>query len=147
MRVDLSGVEVKDSEFGLVDSGTYNVKVTDGQIKDNKDGPSAKNPTGQHIHWEFTIQDPGKFEGWKQWKNTPLGGDGLGILKELLMASGRFTEDQVNGDLDFEVEDLIGADVVITVQQKKRSDNGEMANNVGKVKPAGEATGATSLLP
>lgn len=145
MRVDLSGVEVKDSEFGLVDSGTYNAKITDGEIRDNKDGPSAKNPTGQHIHWEFTIQDPGKFEGWKQWKNTPLGGDGLGILKELLMATGKFAD--VDGPLDFEVEDLIGADVVITVQQKKRKDTGELANNVGKVKAAGEPTGSTSLLP
>ncbi len=144
IRVDLSGAKSTDT---LIDKGVYLATISDAEVKESKSGPSDKNPTGQYVHWEFTLKG-GQYDTWKQWKNTPLGGDGIGFLKEVLSATGRFTEEELAGDIDFSIDDpsdphyVIGSEVLITVRQKSYQD--EMTNDVGKVKPF---VGDTSLLP
>lgn len=150
IRVDLSGAkDVSD----LIARGKYHAVITDAEVRDTKNPDYEKNPTGQYVWWEFTIQDE-PYVGWKQWRNTPLGGDGLGFLKQVLVATGKFTDEELEQELDFEIEDasdpkyVIGSDVMLTVRQKKRdkdADKDDLVNDVSKVSVyAGEDA---SLLP
>jgi hypothetical protein len=139
-RVNLTDVE--SGGFDPIPAGSYQAKVTDGEIRES--GPNAKNPGAEYINWEFTIQG-GEFDGRKQWQNTSLLPQALFSVKGLLEATGRFTADQLNGDLDFEIEDVLGADVTIVVRQREW-DN-ETRNEVKRVKAAGETASDSSLLP
>jgi len=145
MRVNFTDVE--STTFEAIPKGTYKAKITDGEIRES--GPNAKNPGAQYINWEFTIQE-GEYTSRKQWLNTSLLPQALFSLKGLLEATGRFTQDQLDGDLDFEIEDVLGSDVVIVVNT--REYEGEMRNDVKRVKPAGAAAegpvaAGASLLP
>lgn len=137
LRVDFSGVD--SSGFDPIPSGTYVAKVTDGELRES--GPNSKNPGSQYINWEFTIQE-GEYQGRKQWLNTSLLPQALFGLKGLLAATGKF---DVDGDLDFDIEDVIGSDVAIVVKTKTYDD--ELRNEVKKVKPVGESSSDSSLLP
>jgi hypothetical protein len=150
IRVDLSGAK----EVGnLIARGKYHAVITDAEVRDTKNPDYEKNPTGQYVWWEFTIQDE-PYQTWKQWTNTALGGSNLGFLKAVLAATGKFTDEELAGDVDFELEDasdphyVIGSDVMITVRQKKRdkdADKDDLVNDVSKVSPyTGESS---SLLP
>lgn len=137
LRVDFTDVET--SNFDPIPAGTYIAKVTDGELRES--GPNSKNPGSQYINWEFTIQD-GDYAGRKQWTNTSLLPQALFALKDLLAATGKFN---VDGDLDFDIEDVIGSDVKIVVKQKRFDD--ELRNEVKRVKPLGDDEGDSSLLP
>lgn len=138
MKVNFAGSSIPD--FDPLPAGQYHAALTDGELRDNKDGPSDKNPTGQHIHWEFTVQE-GTYQGRKLWRNTPMGGNGVGFLKEVLAATGKFTDAQLAGDLDFEIPNLLNSQVLLTVKVK------EDQNDVKKVRPYSTATANESLLP
>jgi hypothetical protein len=141
IRVDLSGAKSTDT---LIDKGTYLAVLSDGEVKESKSGPSEGNPTGQYVHWEFTLKG-GQYDTWKQWKNTPLGGDGVGFLKEVLSATGKFSDEDLSGEIDFEFEDVLGSEVLIAVRQREYpKGSGEYVNDIGKVKPF---EGDGSLLP
>lgn len=147
IRVDLSGAKGTDT---LIDRGKYLAVISDAEVRDTKDGASDKNPTGQYIHWEFTLQG-GAYDSWKQWKNTPLGGDAIGFLKEVLSATGLFEPGDLSGELDFDIDDandphyVIGSQVMVSIRQREYpKGSGEMVNDVGKVSPA---EGDGSLLP
>lgn len=150
IRVDLSGAKSVDT---LIAKGKYAAVITDAEVRDTKNPDLEKNPTGQYVNWEFTI-DGGPYDTWKQWTNTPLGGDGVGFLKAVLAATGRFTEEELAGELDFSLDDpndphyVIGSKVMITVRQKPREKGGDrddLVNDVGKVSRFEET--ADSLLP
>lgn len=143
MRIDLSGAKTLDS---LIPAGQYLATVTDVEIKESNDGPSDKNPTGLYAKWTFTLTG-GDYDNWKQWKNTPLGGDGLGFLKEVLSATGSYTDDELDDiDTDEFEERCVGREVMISVRRKEYPrGSGEYTNDVGKVRKY-EGT-AGSLLP
>jgi len=144
MRIDLSGAKTLDT---LIPKGTYQATITDGEVRESKDGPSDKNPTGQYVHWEFTLEG-GDYDSWKQWKNTPLGGDGIGFLKEVLSASGKYTDESLSGEIDFEVDEVVGSTVMVTVRQReypKGEVPKEYVNDVGKVRKFEGTVGG--LLP
>ena len=149
LRIDFSGVEVKN--FDPLPVGGYPCKITDGEVRDSKDGPSDKNPSGQYISFEFTVQPPHELADRKTWRNAPIAGDGVGILKSILAATGKFTDEALDGPLDFKIADVIGSDV-ICVQGKARDwtpDN--PVTECKRVKPSNSAavagSGSDSLLP
>lgn len=137
LRVDFSGTEVKD--FEPIPPNWYVAKVTDGELREA--GENSKNPGSQYINWEFTIQE-GEYTGRKQWSNTTLLPEYLSGLKELLAATGKF---DVNGELNFNIEDVIGSDVRIKVRIKQYK--GEDQNEVKAYRSLEEAVGKSSLLP
>lgn len=143
MRVNFS--DVKTTDFEAFDAGTYAAKVTDGEIKES--GPNSKNPGSEYINWELTLQDEGPLQGRKVWYMTSLLPHALFGLKGLCAATGRYTEEELEAeDFDFEIDDLIGLDVLVHVIKEKY--NGEDVNRVKKVKKVGSAPSApTSVLP
>lgn len=139
MKVNFAGSEIPD--FSPIAAGEYHFIVTDGTIKESKDGPSDKNPTGQYVSWELTCQDAPFIER-KAWTNTPLGGSGLGFLKGILWATGNI-EKSHDGDLDFEIEEVVGGHILAKVTVDKERDS----NNVRNIRPYSEVGAAESLLP
>jgi hypothetical protein len=137
IRVDFSGTEV--GNFDAIPAGSYVAKVTGGELREA--GENAKYPGSQYINWEFTIQE-GEYTGRKQWTNTSLREGALFGLKELLAATGKF---DVDGDLDFDIEDVIGSDVRISVRVKDYK--GEAQNEVRRVKALDAAESGSSLMP
>jgi opacity protein-like surface antigen len=143
MGIRVNFTDVESTNYDAIPGGTYAAKVTDGEIRES--GPNAKNPGANYINWEFTIQE-GEHQGRKQWMNTSLLPQALFGLKGLLAATGRFSEDRLNGDLDFEIDEVLGADVKIVVRQKQYE--GDTQNEVKRVKPVGAPSEAeSSLLP
>lgn len=139
MRIDFSGVETKN--FDAIPAGSYKAKVTNYEVRES--GPNAKNPGAQYINWEFTIQE-GEYEGRKQWTNTSLLPQALFALKDMLAATGKF---EVDGELDFDPDDVVGADLVIVVKRKKNDDD-EYTNEIKKFRSTAEAgTTSASVLP
>jgi hypothetical protein len=150
MRVDLSGVET----FEVIDSGRYQAIVTDGEIRTS--GPQAKHTGSEYINWEFTIS-AGENEGRKQWTNTPFDHgecdcddwkDGaLFGLNNLLAATEKWSKEELDSDeFDFEIDDVIGSAVTISVIKEKYE--GDDTNNVKKVtRPRTDEDDSESLLP
>jgi len=132
--------------------GKYPAKVTDFEIKES--GPKAKNPGAEYIQWEFTLsEDAGEYSGRRQWMNTSLLPQALFALKGLLEATGRFTHDQLDGDIEFEPEDVLGADVILDIRIQAETADYDERNEVKKalsVKDSSIKTGPSgsgSLLP
>jgi hypothetical protein len=150
IKVNLVDVEVQT--FEVIPRGEYHLKVTDGEIRTS--GETAKNPGAQYINWEFTVQD-GEYAGRKLWAMTSLLPQALFGLKGLLQATGKFTDDQLSGDLEFEIEDVIGSDVIGVVKIKpedkvKGYDEQNQIKAFKSMSEAGATAGASSgggLLP
>jgi len=142
MKVNFTDVEV--SNFEPLPSGWYTVAVTDGEIRES--GPASKNPGAEYIHWEYTVQE-GDSANRKVWDNTSMLPQALFSLKGLLAATGRFSDDQINGELDFEIDDVVGATLQVRVAQ--REHDGNIYNDVKGYKAVGEkvSAGKSSLLP
>jgi hypothetical protein len=142
IRVNLTDV---GTGFDPIPSGKYKAKVSDGSVEVS--GETAKNPGAQYIKWELTVTE-GEFEGRKLFLNTSLLPQALFGLKGLLAATGSWNEEELNGDLDFEIADVLGEELGIVVTQKEYQ--GDTVNNVKRCLPLSklaEASGSTSLLP
>jgi hypothetical protein len=128
LRVNMTDVEVSD--YDPVPSGKYRVAVTDGELKES--GENAKNPGAEYIHWEFTIQDE-EYQGRKVWANTSLLPHALFSLKGLLSATGFNTD----GEIEFEIDDVINKECVVRVVRKGERTNpntGETYDPTNEVK-------------
>lgn len=149
IRINFSETE---GGMGIIDplpTGKYHVKVTDGEIRES--GPAAKNPGSEYINWEFTVQD-GPYENRKVWTNTTLLPHALFALKGLLGACGF----DVTGNIDFDIDDVIGTDVIVRVTKKaaRTLDDGREVDESNDVKgfavykeDAVASSGSGSLLP
>jgi len=145
-KVNFSGVEVRDFSEP-VPSGWYHMKVTDGEVRES--GPNAKNPGAEYINWELTIQD-GEFENRKGWVNASLLPHALFTLKGLLSATGI----DCSADLDFEIVDVVGKDLLAKASVTSKKDKegrvveGEYQNEWKSFRPyTGEVPSATSDTP
>lgn len=104
------GIRVNFSETGdvtprePVPSGKYRATVTDGELRDSNSSDY------QYINWEFTIKEPA-YDGRKVWSMTTLAPHALFSLKQLLEAVGM----DANGELDFDIDDVIGKDLVLRI--------------------------------
>lgn len=142
MGLTINLTDVESGGYDPLPSGAYTVRVTDGELRES--GPSAKNPGSQYINWEFTVQD-GEYENRRVWTNTSLLPQALFRLKELLGATGRFSD--LDGVLDFEIDDVLGAEMRITVIQKPGQD-GAPRNEIKRFRLMGSSeASASNLLP
>lgn len=141
-KVDFSGVETGD--FDALPSGTYHVKITDGELREA--GENAKNPGSQFINWEFTVQ-AGEFAERKLWTNSSLLPQALFRLKQMFKATGHWTEADLEEDnFAFDIDDAIGLDLKVVVSQ--RMYEGEKQNDIKRFKPiTSEELANTSLMP
>jgi hypothetical protein len=128
MKVDLTGVE--SNSFEILPKGWYRVNVTDVEERISK---SEKNPGAIGYNYEFTVQD-GAYEGRKAWATAWMIPNALFVLKGMLEASGLYTSDQLEGEFDFEPDDLVGETLLIKIRHRKYED--EMQQDVNGFKPA-----------
>jgi hypothetical protein len=149
MRVNLTGTTERD--FSAIPAGRYIAKVTDFEMRETKDKPDNKLPAGTPmINWEFTIESSTtgdtQFANRKVWMNTIIHEKVLFQLKGLLRATGAYTQEQLDGEIDFEPSDVLGATLAVVVTQ--REYQGEMRNDVRRVRALSEEdTAEASLLP
>lgn len=142
MKLDLSAT---DAGFDPLPNGRYHVKITDYEYREA--GPEAKNPGSPYINWELTVQaEP--YDGRRLWLNTSLLPQALFGIKGLLIATGLYTEEQLNSDeFDLDPDEVLGADVKAVVV--KTTYQGEPTNNVKRIRPLSEEDedASASLLP
>jgi hypothetical protein len=153
VRVNLTDVEVKD--FEAIPAGKYIVQVTDSEMKQTKGGEGAKLPAGTDmINWEFTVvraeNGDETYKGRKLWTNTIIHEKTLFSLKALLLAAG-WKEEDLQGELNFEEEQVYGNEIVVGVVRREYPVNsGNWTNDVKSTKPLSslkETAGSGSLLP
>jgi len=144
MRINLTDVD--DRNFEALPAGRYVLKVTDYEMRETKgDGKLGKGVP--MINWEFTVLNDDQYKGRKLWMNTVIHETTLFSLKGLLRATGAFTEEDLRGEIDFEPDEVVGAEVIGVVSQ--REYNGDKVNDVKRVKPLSDEDKeeAGSLLP
>jgi hypothetical protein len=150
MRINLT--EVEDRSFEAIPSGRYILRLADYEMRSVKEG--AKLPEGTPmINWEFNVVNEAKtgdekYRNRKIWLNTAIHPKTLFNLKNLLRASGKYTEDELVGEIDFEPEDILGSEMAAVVAQ--REYQGNTVNDIKRLIPLSEEEGgddASSLLP
>jgi hypothetical protein len=110
---DLSqAVEVNDDT--TIPNGVYKVRVESGEVKQTQAGE-------QRISWKLSIfgaeGELTRFNNWKVYHSTMISGKGAGMLKQFYKAcAGR----DLTGS--FELEELYGKEVQVTVVNKTNAD-------------------------
>lgn len=123
MRLDFTGVEGQKA-FEPLPAGKYNVEVTD--FRESKAGENAKNPGAPIVAWEFTVTD-GEYEGRKIWDNMAIIAPSetskgtLWRVKAMLEACGF----EVDGEIDFDPEEVLNSNLVIRLAIQKARKNEE----------------------
>lgn len=151
MRINLTDID--DRAFEALPAGRYVIKVTDYEMREVKN--DGKVPKGTPmINWEFTVQSARdgdtQYANRKVWMNTVIHERSLFNLKGLLRASGAYTAEQLEGELDFEPDEVLGAEVMgVVVQREYPPGSGEMTNDLRRVLAIGDSDReeAGSLLP
>lgn len=131
--------------FEPVPRNWYNCRISDWEISEvKKEG--GKFPAGTPgTRWELTIDD-GEFEGRKLWINHWHHAKSVPFLKAFLQATGKFSEDELNGKLhpdDFReraIDSTIQARAVI----KPGTGGYDDTNEVKSVKAAGADVSSSS---
>jgi len=146
MRINLTDVE--DRSFEPLPSGRYIVKITDFEMRQTS-GSGKLGAGVPMINWEFTVQSDrqgdDKYRGRKVWMNTVIHEKTLFNLKSLLRATGSFNDADLDGELDFEPADLVGAEMIGVVAQ--REYNGDTVNDLKRVTTLSSDERDSSLLP
>src|SRR3990172_1610518 len=116
-------------------NGWYKVRVTDGEVKEV--GDKGENPGQQYMTIELTIQE-GEFASQKFWTGMHLLNEkALGIVKSFLRATNRFSEAQLEGEIQFESWEHFYEsvkDAELMVRNKQREYEGDMSDNVSGYK-------------
>jgi hypothetical protein len=147
VRINLTDID--DRSFEALPAGKYIVKISGYEMKETS-GNGKLGAGVPMINWEYTVQSDlkgdTKYQSRKLWQNTVIHEKTLFSLKALLRAAGVFSEEDLDGELDFEPDDLVGAELVVVVAQ--REYNGDMTNDVKRVRGLDENDEAgASLLP
>lgn len=148
MRINLTDVD--DRSFEALPAGKYIVKATDYELKETS-GNGKLGAGVPMINWEFTvvtdIHGDDKYASRKLWMNTVIHEKTMFNIKGLLRAVGLFTDEQLEGELDFEPEDVLNIDIIAQVAQ--REYNGDMTNDIKRTRALSEADREEvgSLLP
>lgn len=107
VKVNLAGISV--GEYDALPKSLYNCRVTSFIDKVSKTGKPM-------VEWQFTVQD-GDMKGRKIWLNNTLTKESLWAYKRTLLAVG-YTEEQLEGDVEIEAEDVIDQECVIRTDQE-----------------------------
>lgn len=117
MKLDFTGVKGQ-TEFEPIPAGKYQVQVTD--YRQGNASENAKNPGAPTISWELTIMD-GEYEGRKVWENMTIVEASLWRLKAFLEAAGF----EVDGEIDFDPDEVVNTELVAKVGIQKARKNPE----------------------
>jgi hypothetical protein len=154
--VDFSDTEAMGGGFDPIPAAWYAVAIADYDTTETRN--EGKIPQGTPgINWMFEV-DGGEYDTRKLWTNHWLHPKTLGFLKGLLLATGRFTEEELNQPLTLDAvyemcDRAVGAKVAARVKLRKANDQYDARNEIGAIKaleelPSGGGSAApTSLLP
>lgn len=137
MKLDMTDVRIMGEP---VPAATYRVTITDFDDTKTTSPDSPKYPNQPMISYEMTIQS-GEQQGRKVFQTCVLHKDLLGNLKALMLYSGKWTEEDLNSEIeDFEPGDLMGCEYKVKVGFGK----GQFAdsNQIKRVMPVTEADAA-----
>jgi hypothetical protein len=137
IKVNFTDVEVRS--FDPLPSGKYLVAISDAEIKES--GPQAKNPGSEYINFEFTVQE-GDYADKKIWSNASLLPHALFSIKGILDAVGQGSD----GELEFELDDLIGQQLVVKVVKKPATAEYDERNEVKGYYAVGGGAGAAAAV-
>jgi len=107
--------------FDPIPEGMYLCSIEKAKPKSTRKGQAMLNVC-------YNVED-GDYTGQKIFTNVMLEGAGAGFGAALLKAV------KIDPTEDFEPDDLIGKELMVTVGIKIREDNGEPQNEVKKVAP------------
>ena len=97
MGLKLNLGDVQDANFEDLPRGDYHLRLVDGEEREtSKDSQHPENP---YWNLEFVVQD-GKYEGRRMWINAMLPPYSPFTLKNLLRASGKVSDEALEGELD-----------------------------------------------
>lgn len=121
LTLDLTEAQV----FEPIPEGLYDATISD--VSEPQRGPKSA-----YVRVEFTISD-GPHEGRKIWRNYPIEGRGAGFFIDL--ANKAVGAELSPGDMvDFDTDDLVGAEVRILVSQTEFPEgSGEFRNEVARL--------------
>jgi len=152
-------------DFEPVPPGKYLAELTDVTVEQT--GDDAKHPFNNYWRFEWTVQE-GEQEGQKVFDNSmlpcmecakadeagesrPQGHDPSSnyipySLYHIMRASERWTEEELkDGDIEVDIDDLVGIRAVLTVRQQKKNPE---YNEVRRYAPESDYEGEGSeLLP
>lgn len=119
MEQEVPRIEIPQDDIermGAVPDDDY-VGVLNGVTLENGD-------KGDYLRWEFEIIE-GEYSKKKAWRNTPIAGDGVVYLAQLLSAFVDGGEDEVKKLMakGFQPMDFVGTTVKFTTQQREFEGN------------------------
>jgi hypothetical protein len=148
MRINLT--EVEDRSFEAIPAGRYHLALVNFEMREVKGG--GKVPAGTPmINWEFNVVSDAKtgdtkYQNRKVWMNTVLTDSALFNLKALLRATGKYSDEDLSSEIDFDPEDIMDTQMVGVISQ--REYNGDTVNDIKRVLPLSDkAIEESSLLP
>lgn len=153
------GFEDTRLDFDPIPDGEYHVVITGGEERET--GENSKTPNSPYWNIELTVQD-GPEQGRKDWVNVMLPPYELFTLGNILLATGRFTKEQLKaGEYDVELYEtdlekpnakdsvaLVGQELLVSVKTrtKKGSDQPNRNHRFSVYDPeAWDATEGVSL--
>jgi hypothetical protein len=148
-KLNLNLSKATETTFEPIPTGTYNAVVFEADMTETKGREGAKLPAGTPmLQLQFKVTD-GEYENRRLWRTYPIPPKGYeneeamnGVLYGTLKALGVVDEPS---KLDIDVDELNGLPCKIAVGQ--HTYNGEIQNDVKRVKPAGSDTEASDILP
>jgi hypothetical protein len=126
--VDLSGV---GGDFEPIPAGIYHVMLTDYELRETSD--TSKHPENEYYNVEFTVQS-GEYEGRKLWTNMMLPPYQPFVLKQLVAAAGRDTNQPIVPE-DFLEESSGTLELNARVKIRKADENYDARNEIAGFKP------------
>ncbi len=118
IKVNFAGVS---SGFDPLPRGEYPVRVASVETKET--GENSKKPGEDYWNVSFDIVG-GEYEGRKLFTNfmLPPAYDPF-MLKGFLKATGNYTDDELESELDIDEDDLIGLEALAVVEVKNDQNN------------------------
>ncbi len=141
VKVALGGVGVP-GRYDTLPLGSYQAEIEKAESVQTRNGSAA-------IKVDFVCVHEG-FEGKRVSKYFSLKENALPFLKELLLCTGNWDADELEGELTFEPDELEDAvvGVIIEPNQYTSRNTGEVVNTtgVGRIMPAEDALGPDAVV-
>jgi len=127
-RADFTGVNVGGKRFPV---GSFRATIDEVELQQSKNGFPMLRVTFASAHKGVTA---------RQWNIYSLQKQSLFALKRLLLATGDWEQDDLNGELDVDTDDMVGCTVGIVVEPAKDNKGNPTTEIVAEI-PADSATG------
>ena len=127
IQVNFSEVDIK--EFEPMPAGSYLVNLVEVEQV-----TAQTEKATQYMKCKYQVMDPEEYTDRFLWDNLMLEGKGMFRLKQALLAAG-FSNDELEAGIDFEPQDLIGTEFMVSISIKRSEEDGDQ-NVIRRYNPA-----------